>query len=136
MVKKKGNEVVSGRSEKQTQGQLGNNPSRIPENDSGAISTAEYSGPLPPPTMFKDYDIILPGAAERIISMAEKEQSIREHDNTKTLENDRLRIKGSIFISILLVLAAVFCAYINQPLVGIALVGSGVIVGIIRAFNI
>ncbi|MCY4185717.1 MAG: hypothetical protein OXC82_09460 [Rhodobacteraceae bacterium] len=68
--------------------------------------------------------------------MAEKEQSIREHDNTKTLENDRLRIKGSIFISILLVLAAVFCAYINQPLVGIALVGSGVIVGIIRAFNI
>jgi len=46
MVKKKGNEVVSGRSEKQTQGQLGNNPSRIPENDSGAISTAEYSGPL------------------------------------------------------------------------------------------
>lgn len=86
--------------------------------------------------MFKDYDIILPGAAERIISMAEKEQSIREHDNTKTLENDRLRIKGSIFISILLVLAAVFCAYINQPLVGIALVGSGVIVGIIRAFNI
>lgn len=86
--------------------------------------------------MFKDYDIILPGATERIISMAEKEQSIREHDNTKTLENDRLRIKGSIFISILLVLAAVFCAYINQPLVGIALVGSGVIVGIIRAFNI
>ncbi len=86
--------------------------------------------------MFKDYDIILPGAAERIISMAEKEQSIREHDNTKTLENDRLRIKGSIFISILLVLAAVFCAYINQPLVGITLVGSDVIVGIIRAFNI
>ncbi len=66
--------------------------------------------------------------AERIISMAEKEQSIREHD--------RLPIKGSIFISILLVLAAVFCTYINQPLVGIALVGSGVIVGIIRAFNI
>ena len=31
-----------------------------------------YSGPLPPPQMLKEYEGICPGAADRIISLAEK----------------------------------------------------------------
>src|SRR4051794_22436827 len=42
-----------------------------------AHEVAEFSGPLPPPSYLREYDIILPGAASRIISMAEAEQRHR-----------------------------------------------------------
>ena len=35
---------------------------------------ASFSGPLPPPKILEDYDRVCPGAADRIIKMAEKEQ--------------------------------------------------------------
>ena len=38
---------------------------------------ASFSGPLPPPAALAKYEEIQPGAADRIISMAEKEQSHR-----------------------------------------------------------
>lgn len=41
------------------------------------IVTAQYSGPLPDPTSFGKYESILPGSAERILTMAEKEQQHR-----------------------------------------------------------
>ena len=37
--------------------------------------TYHHSGPLPAPEILSKYDEILPGAAQRIISMAEKEQT-------------------------------------------------------------
>lgn len=48
-----------------------------------------YSGPLPPPKMLHDYDIVTPGFAERIVSMAEKEQGHRH-----SLEN--IAVNGAI----------------------------------------
>lgn len=41
------------------------------------IVAAQYSGPLPDPTSFGKYESILPGSAERILAMAEKEQNHR-----------------------------------------------------------
>ena len=50
-----------------------------------------HSGPLPPAETLEHYERIVPGAAERILSMAEKEQANR-HDNeckiTETLAVD------------------------------------------------
>ena len=34
--------------------------------------SVSFSGPLPPPPLLKQYDDIVPGAAERVIRMAEK----------------------------------------------------------------
>lgn len=39
---------------------------------SAVVMSAGYSGPLPPASEFKRYDEVLPGAADRIIKMAEK----------------------------------------------------------------
>ena len=36
-----------------------------------------YSGPIPPPEDLARYEAIMPGAAERLIAMAENEQSLR-----------------------------------------------------------
>lgn len=39
--------------------------------------TASYSGPLPLPQHLEHYDKVLPGAADRIVSMAEREMAHR-----------------------------------------------------------
>lgn len=48
---------------------------------SQSISISErserFSGPIPPRSSFEGYERILPGAANRILSMAEKEQNHR-----------------------------------------------------------
>ena len=71
-----------------------------------------YSGPLPPPSMFKDYENVLPGSADRILALAEKEQDLRRRDNSSVSRNDTVRVYGSIFVSFSLVLAACYCAYL------------------------
>ncbi len=41
-----------------------------------------FSGPIPPPNMMRDYEDVLPGSADRILTMAEREQSRQiEYDN-------------------------------------------------------
>ncbi|HFO0796466.1 TPA: DUF2335 domain-containing protein [Enterobacter roggenkampii] len=49
-----------------------------------------FSGPLPPPDVIRGYDQILPGGAERIFAMAEKEQSHR-HKIDSTAVNGAIR---------------------------------------------
>ena len=41
------------------------------------LAIATYSGPLPDPATFEAYDHTTPGAGERILAMAEKEQAHR-----------------------------------------------------------
>jgi uncharacterized membrane protein len=47
-----------------------------------------FSGPLPPPSLFRRYDEALPGAAERILAMAEKEQDHRHEWERKALQGE------------------------------------------------
>lgn len=53
------------------------------------LAFARYQGPLPPPQMFRDYEDVLPGAADRIIAMTEKEQSHRHRWEADALRADR-----------------------------------------------
>jgi uncharacterized membrane protein len=97
--------------------------------------SAFFSGPLPPPGMFERYDQILPGAADRILALSEKEQAMRRRDNGWVLFNDSLRVSGSMVVSLALIGAGAFCGYINQPELGGILGASGAVGVIIRAFN-
>lgn len=46
------------------------------------LRAQEFSGPLPPPSVLQGYNDIVPDAAERILSMAEREQAHRhDHDS-------------------------------------------------------
>jgi uncharacterized membrane protein len=47
-----------------------------------------HSGPLPPVSDFSGYDQIVPGAAERILVMAESEISHRHEQERKSLDAD------------------------------------------------
>lgn len=53
--------------------------------DQKVIATIQehYSGPLPQPADLEKYDQIVPGAAERILAMAEKEQADRHKESER-----------------------------------------------------
>jgi uncharacterized membrane protein len=42
------------------------------------VQAVEYSGPLPPPAVLQRYDQVVPGAAERILRMAEGQSKHRQ----------------------------------------------------------
>lgn len=52
--------------------------------------TVAFSGPLPPPEVIEKYDTIVPGSAERIITMAEKEQEHRHKSESGILKAEIL----------------------------------------------
>lgn len=72
-----------------------------------------YSGPLPHPEALAQYDQIVPGAAERIIQMAEKEMAHRhETENTMTKSAIRTTYLGIVFafLSVLVLSGSVLYA--------------------------
>ena len=112
---------------------------RIPEDTpvelvAMAARSITYSGPVPPPAMMREYEDILPGSADRFLKLVENEQSIRRRDNGFFLRNDRVRVVGSVVVSLALVGGAVYCAVIDQPAVAIALGVSGAVPGVVRHF--
>ncbi|EHI56450.1 hypothetical protein HMPREF9333_00312 [Johnsonella ignava ATCC 51276] len=84
-------------SEKQQEISAKNNDNSDTLVDKEDISTKEYSlsaslfsGPLPPPSILQGYEDVLPGSADRILKMAEKEQSNR-HDLINKQVNSEIR---------------------------------------------
>lgn len=96
-----------------------------------------YTGPMPPPELLRGYDDIVPGAAERIVRMAEQEQDFR-HEVTRTGVKggvDGIK-RGQIFaliVVLIMALASVACAALDQA--GVAMVlGGGTLVSLVVAF--
>ena len=83
-----------------------------------------FSGPMPHPDHFGKYEEILPGAAERILTMAEKEQSHRHTQSSKLTSTETLnRTLATIFgglLGVALVGGGIFCVAIGQPVYAVA----------------
>ena len=73
-----------------------------------------YSGPLPEPEALAKYDQIVPGAAERILTMAEKEMQHRH-------KNDNLLSKSIIWTTIVSIALAFLSVVILSGLTFYAL---------------
>jgi uncharacterized membrane protein len=83
-----------------------------------------YSAPLPTSREFAGYEQALPGAADRILTMAEKEAEYRR-ENQKKLVNASVKYsgRGQIFalaISVLSLAAVGLSIYFSQPIASIA----------------
>jgi uncharacterized membrane protein len=50
--------------------------------------SAQYQGPIPPPEHFAGYERVLPGAAERILRLAEQQASHRQSLETAVIHAD------------------------------------------------
>ena len=60
-------------------------------------------GPIPPAEELARYEEALPGAADRIIGMAEQEQAGRIKLRAATVGTERIRIVASVFLGALLI---------------------------------
>lgn len=86
---------------------------------------AEYTnGPLPPPSMLKGYEEVLPGAADRIFTLMERQSAHRQELERMALDRgSRSRDRGQVFAFVLCALVVVggFGAiYVGQSLAGMA----------------
>ena len=101
-----------------------------------AIRAASFRGPLPPPGMFSAYEESLPGAAERLFVMAEKEQDHRISWENSALQGSQDATRRGQWLgfamSIFGVLTAGFIALNGATTVG-AIVAAGSFIGLLRS---
>jgi len=101
------------------------------------IVIQKYSGPLPLPDMFKKYDQVVPGAAERILKMAENQSNHRIRMEGKVIDSDiKNRKIGQVFAFIICVLALIiggFLIYSDKNASGLSVILTS-LAGIIGIF--
>lgn len=96
-----------------------------------------FSGPIPPPHILEKYEAILPGAAERILAMAEK-NSAHQIEIDKAIVDGKLKElstgqKLGFYIAILALCAAVVCSIYGDSETA-RIMGGSTIVGLVVAF--
>jgi uncharacterized membrane protein len=108
-----------------------NNPQarNTPSNLKVATYT-EISGPIPAPQILQQYNSIVPGAAERIIRMAEKQSDHRMYLERKVIDSGILK---SYFGMIIATGIAVYGLYIAKE---ISINGNPWAAGIIAALDL
>jgi len=66
-----------------------------------------YSGPLPHPNHFQQYENILPGAADRILKQAESQTTHRQSIEKKVIDSNIFNERLGIFLNFLLSLCII-----------------------------
>lgn len=100
--------------------------SRNPNLIRSLVRTETITGPFPPPDILEQYNQVLPGAAERIFSLTEREQQHR-HDLQKkaingALNKDRRGQWMGFGITVLVLFIACYFAYIGNSAFAMTLV--------------
>ena len=109
-----------------------------------AIKKESFRGPIPHPEILQRYEAILPGSAERILQMAEKEQAHRFELDDGQLECSKIVINNTaadskrgqwfaLIISVLFLAGSVFLAYYGHETIA-GILGGGTLLGIVTAF--
>ncbi len=85
--------------------------------------SVSYSAPIPPASEFAKYEAACPGAADRILAMAERE-AIHRHMNDDKLVDASIRLAGNgqksaLTIAIGSLAAIVISLFVNQPFAAI-----------------
>ncbi len=89
-----------------------------------AITAQQFSGPIPPPELLRKYEELIPGAADRIMSMAERQGSHRQTLESQVINsniaNERLgKILGFI-ICVLAISGGIYAVVLGKSAMGIA----------------
>jgi uncharacterized membrane protein len=66
-----------------------------------------FSGPLPPPEILQKYDVVLPGAAERILKMAESQHRHRQELEKKVIDADTLSQTAGMVLGFVIAMTAI-----------------------------
>lgn len=109
-----------------------NQRAQVMQRVTTVISSQEaFRGPIAHPKHLEHYESVCPGAADRIIAMAEKEQDSRVAWVDAQQREDHIDKKRGMYCGfaafIVLVGAAVFCGWIGQPVLGGSFLATGVL---------
>lgn len=103
------------------------------------ILTQTFSGPIPPPKLLEEYNMILPGSAERILSMAEAEANHRHEMERTVLFETASEVKRgqkyALFMGSFAITASVIAAFIGAEKTAM-IIGGSTVVGLVTAFII
>ena len=84
-----------------------NHPAPSPKKPNSITAVRqEFSGPLPPPNVLQEYDRIVPGAAERILVMAEQQSANRRELERCVIRANSRNETLSIIAAVIVVLGA------------------------------
>ena len=82
-----------------------------------------FFGPLPPPEMLAQYDSALPGAAERILSMAERQMEHRHGMERSVMDGNneraRLGLKLGFALALVAVVGSMVLIWLGRDLTGL-----------------
>ena len=96
-----------------------------------------YSGPLPPPEVLAGYDKVLPGAAERILSLAEGEAGHRREMERKIASQEGSERMFGLLLAFVVALTgiggAIWCILSGYQVAG-TILSSGTIGSLVWAF--
>lgn len=97
--------------------------SKKPRRRVNKLVTREFfEGPIPHPTILRQYEQVFPGAAERIVAMAEKQsqhrQKIESDIVSSDIANERRGMHYSLFITIVLMLIGALLIYMKRDTAG------------------
>ena len=96
-----------------------------------------HQGPLPHPAVLQQYDDVVPGAAERIIRMAEQQAMHRQELESSVIRTDNLKsFLGMIFGFVIALVGfggGIYAAFSGQPFWGGA-VSIGTLASVVIAF--
>ena len=96
-----------------------------------AAFAANWSGPYPPPDLLRGYEDVLPGSADRIISMAERQQEHRHDLEKTTVQGAGKRAWWGLWlgfvISVVVMVLGTITILLGQPLAGGAVMGVDVV---------
>ncbi|MFZ5800507.1 MAG: DUF2335 domain-containing protein [Candidatus Omnitrophota bacterium] len=65
-----------------------------------------FCGPIPPPEVLAGYERIMPGAADRIIAMAERQAAHRQEMERRIVFSETFQAKIGMFLAFVVVFAA------------------------------
>ena len=100
------------------------------KNDNGQevklVHQEAYQGPLPHPDLLVKYEEIIPGSAERILSMAEKEQQHRHQLENEVIKKE-IAQKGrglnfGFTLALLIIVVGAYLLVIDKSLQGFSLI--------------
>jgi uncharacterized membrane protein len=119
-------------------------PDSIPASEQKTLTQVAFTGPLPHPASLKEYDNVLPGLAERIVTMAEAEARHRHDMDKETARQNELIINkefserrtGQIFGLCIgtLCLAACIVAIVLGAEKAAMVIGGATVVGLVTVF--
>jgi uncharacterized membrane protein len=95
-----------------------------------SVKQTTFQGPLPPPEVLRQYDQLLPGAAERIISMWENQARHRQQLEKDVIASDikdsKLGLTLGFIVAVVAVTAGMICILMGHTIGGSIVGGSAV----------